>query len=274
MSDNLLPDKNLKSIVVEVCCFSIESCIAAELGGAKRIELCASIYEGGTTPSAGLIKLAKQKTSIEIHAMIRPRGGDFCYSEDEILVMQEDIRIAKVLGCDGIVLGILQKDGKVNVAQTKVMVDLAKPMPVTFHRAIDMTSDYEEALENIIQAGCHRILTSGQRNTAMEGIEAIKNLVKQAKGRIEIMAGSGVNAQNTCSLIHTGVDALHLTGKTSRDSEMVYRKEGIVMGGLSEVPEYEIVYSDVEKIRVVVNCLPQMQIFHNLSNATQKQIGL
>ena len=255
MSNTFLPNKNLKSVVVEVCCFSIESCMSAELGGAKRIELCASLYEGGTTPSAGLIKLVKQKISIEIHAMIRPRGGDFCYSEDEILVMQEDIRMAKVLGCNGVVLGILQKDGKVDIAQTKAMVNLSKPMPVTFHRAIDMTPDYEEALENIIQTGCDRILTSGQKNTAFEGIEAIENLVKQANGRIQIMAGSGVNAQNAQALIHTGVDALHLTGKASRDSEMVYRKEGIAMGGLSEVPEYEIVYSDAEKIRAVVNCL-------------------
>ena len=244
-----------KSPVVEVCTFSLESCIAAELGGAKRIELCASLYEGGTTPSAGLIKLAKQRTSIEIHAMIRPRGGDFCYSEDEILVMQADIRMAKSLGCEGVVLGILQKDGKVNIAQTQALVDLAKPMKVTFHRAIDMTPDYLEALENIIETGCNRILTSGQKNTAMEGIENLKSLVKQANGRIEIMAGSGVNADNAQTLIHTGVDALHLTGKSVRDSEMLYRKAGIAMGGLSEVPEYEIVYSDVEKIRAVVEIL-------------------
>lgn len=241
-----------KSHVVEVCAFSLESCMAAELGGAKRIELCASLYEGGTTPSAGLIKLAKQKTSIEIHAMIRPRGGDFCYSENEILVMQEDIRIAKAFGCEGVVLGILQKDGKVNIAQTKAMVNLAKPMQVTFHRAIDMTPDYEEALESIIETGCNRILTSGQKNTAIGGIEAIKKLLKQANGRIEIMAGSGVNADNAHILVQAGVDALHLTGKATRDSEMIYRKVGIAMGGLSEVPEYEIVYSDAEKIRAVV----------------------
>lgn len=246
-----------KSPVVEVCAFSLESCIAAELGGAKRVELCASLYEGGTTPSLGLIKLAKQKISTEIHAMIRPRGGDFCYSEVEIMVMQEDIRIAKMFGCDGVVLGILEKEGKVNIAQTKEMVDLAKPMQVTFHRAIDMTPDYLEALENIIETGCRRILTSGQKNTVMEGIEAIKNLVKQANGRIEIMAGSGVNAGNALTIANTGVDALHLTGKATRDSEMIYRKEGITMGGLSEVPEYEIIYSDVENIRAVVNTLPE-----------------
>lgn len=241
-----------KSLLVEVCAFSIESCVAAEKGGATRIELCGSMYEGGTTPSAGLIQLAKQRVNIEIHAMIRPRGGDFYYSDDEISVMQADIRMAKQCGCEGIVLGILQKDGRVNIAQTKSFVALAKPMQVTFHRAIDMTPDYLEALEDIIETGCDRILTSGQKNTAMEGIEAIENLVKQAKGRIEIMAGSGVNADNAQILLHTGVNALHLTGKSSRDSEMVYRKEGIALGGLSEVPEYEVAYSDFEKIRAVV----------------------
>lgn len=243
------------SPIVEVCAFSLESCIAAEKGGAKRIELCSSIYEGGTTPSAGLIQLAKERVSIEIHAMIRPRGGDFCYSDDEISVMEADIRMVKQCGCEGVVLGILQKDGRVNVSQTKALVALAKPMQVTFHRAIDMTPDYLESLEDIIETGCHRILTSGQKNTVLEGMEAIKILVNQAKDRIEIMVGSGINAHNAKLLLHTGVNALHLTGKSSRDSEMVYRKKGIAMGGLSEVPEYEVVYSDFMKIRAVVDCL-------------------
>ena len=246
-------NSNYKSTKIEICAFSLESCLAAEKGGANRIELCGSMYEGGTTPSAGLIKVAKQRVSIEIHAMIRPRGGDFCYSDDEISVMQADIQMAKELGCQGIVLGILQQDGRVNIFQTKAMVAFAKPMQVTFHRAIDMTPDYAKALEDIIETGCHRILTSGQKNTAIEGIEAIENLVKQANGRIEIMAGSGVKTDNAQILMHIGVNALHLTGKSIRDSEMVYRKEEITMGGLSEVPEYEVIYSDFEKIWAVVN---------------------
>ena len=245
-------NSDYKFIKIEVCAFSLESCLAAEKGGANRIELCGSMYEGGTTPSAGLIQIVKQRINIEIHAMIRPRGGDFCYSEEEISVMQADIRMAKELGCEGIILGILQTNGQVNIAQTKELVALAKPMIVTFHRAIDMTPDYLEALEDIIETGCERILTSGQKNTAIEGIKNIKTLVEKANGRIEIMAGSGVNIDNAQALMHTGVNALHLTGKSIRDSEMVYRKEGIAMGGLSEVPEYEIVYSDSEKIRAVV----------------------
>ena len=247
-----------KSIKIEVCAFSLESCLAAEKGGANRIELCGSMYDGGTTPSAGLIQIVKQRINIEIHAMIRPRGGDFCYSSDEISVMQADIRMAKELGCEGIVLGILQPNGQVNIAQTKELVALAKPMIVTFHRAIDMTPNYLEALEDIIETGCERILTSGQKNTAMEGIGNIKILVEKANNRIEIMAGSGVNADNAQTLIHTGVNALHLTGKSIRDSEMVYRKEGIAMGGISEVPEYDIVYSDFNKIQAVVNCVSKI----------------
>ena len=248
-------NSDYKSIKIEVCAFSFESCLAAEKGGANRIELCGSIYEGGTTPSAGLIQLVKQRINVEIHAMIRPRGGDFCYSDDEISVMQADIIMAKELGCEGIVLGILQPNGQVNIAETKALVNLAKPMQVTFHRAIDMTSDYSKALEDIIETGCDRILTSGQKNTAIEGIKAIENLVKQAGGRIQIMAGSGVNANNAQMIIYTGVNALHLTGKSIRDSDMVYRKEGIAMGGLPRVQEYNIIYSDFEKIRAVVECL-------------------
>lgn len=248
---------NHKSIKIEVCAFSLESCLAAEKGGANRIELCGSVYEGGTTPSAGLMQMAKQQVSLEIYAMIRPHGGDFCYSDDEISVMQADIRMAKELGCDGVVLGILQPNGQINIEQTKALVALAKPMRVTFHRAIDMTPDYLKALEDIIETGCERILTSGQKNTAIEGIEAIRDLVQQANGRIEIMAGSGVNTHNAQTLAHTGVNALHLTGKSVRDSEMIYRKEGISMGGLSEVPEHEIVYSDFVKIRAVVNMLSE-----------------
>ena len=258
-----------KSIKIEVCAFSLESCLAAEKGGANRIELCGSMYEGGTTPSAGLIQIAKQRISIEIHAMIRPRGGDFCYSDDEISVMQADIRTAKELGCEGVVLGILQPNGSVNITQTKALVTLAKPMQVTFHRAIDMTPNYLKALEDIIETGCDRILTSGQKNMAMEGIENIKNLVERANGRIEIMAGSGVNEDNAQTFIHTGVNALHLTGKSIRDSEMVYRKEGIAMGGLSEVPEYEIVYSDFEKIRAVVECVKAGTQITQIPSVTQ-----
>ncbi|MEA5427245.1 copper homeostasis protein CutC [Arcicella lustrica] len=246
-----------KKPLVEVCAYSFESCIAAEKAQANRIELCSSMFEGGTTPSAGLVKMVTQKVNIEVHAMIRPRGGDFCYSNEEIEVMKADILSMKTLGCAGIVLGILQTDGKVNIQQTAELVKLAAPLQVTFHRAIDMTPNYAEALEAIIEAGCTRVLTSGQKNIAIDGIEEIANLVKQANGRIQIMVGSGVNLNNALTIAQTGVDAIHLTGKSTKDSAMIYRKEGIAMGGLPAVPEYEIAYSDSKKIQAVVQLLAQ-----------------
>lgn len=246
-----------KKPLVEVCAYSFESCVAAEKAQANRIELCSSMFEGGTTPSAGLVKMVTQKVSIEVHAMIRPRGGDFCYTDEEFEVMKADILSMKTLGCTGIVLGILQTDGKVNIQQTAALVKLAAPLQVTFHRAIDMTPNYAEALEAIIEAGCTRVLTSGQKNVAIDGIEEITNLVKQANGRIQIMVGSGVNLKNALTIAQTGVDAIHLTGKSTRDSAMIYRKEGIAMGGLPAVPEYEIAYSDSQKIQAVVQLLDQ-----------------
>lgn len=243
--------------LVEVCAYSFESCVAAEKAHANRIELCSSMFEGGTTPSAGLVKMVTQKVKLGINAMIRPRGGDFCYTDEEIAIMKEDILSMKALGCAGIVLGILHPDGRVNIQQTAELVKLASPMEVTFHRAIDMTPDYSEALEAIIEAGCDRILTSGQKNLAIDGIEQIAAIVEQAKGRIQIMVGSGVNLGNAIQIAQTGVDAIHLTGKSTRDSVMTYRKEGIAMGGLPAVPEYEIAYSDSEKIKAVVDLLNQ-----------------
>lgn len=241
--------------LVEVCAYSFESCVAAEKAQANRIELCSSMFEGGTTPSAGLVKMVTQKVNIEVHAMIRPRGGDFCYSDEEIEVMKADILSMKALGCAGIVLGILQTDGKVNIQQTKALVQLAAPLQVTFHRAIDMTPNYAEALEAIIESGCTRVLTSGQKNHAVDGIKEITNLVKQAEGRIQIMVGSGVNLNNALKIAQTGVDAIHLTGRSTRDSAMQYRKEGIAMGGLPAVPEYEIAFTDSQKIQAIVQLL-------------------
>ena len=149
--------------------------------------------------------------------------------------------------------GILNADGSVDVRRTRELVELAAPLKVTFHRAIDMTRDMEEALEGIIEAGCYRVLTSGGRNTVNEGMERIKALVKQAGGRVQIMAGSGVNAANAGMLIEAGVDAIHLSGKSGRDSEMEFRNPNVFMGGVPGLPEYEQYYSDVEKIKAVLD---------------------
>jgi copper homeostasis protein len=186
--------------MVEICAFSLESCLIAQRAGANRIELCGGMFEGGTTPSAGLIRMATQSIKIPIYVMIRPRGGDFCYSETEFEVMKTDILLAKNLGTNGLVFGILNPDGTVDSGRNKELIELAKPLGVTFHRAFDVSREPFEALESIIECGFERILTSGQKNTAIEGKGLLAELVKKANHRIEIMAGSGVNAQNAVEL--------------------------------------------------------------------------
>ncbi|WP_176555083.1 copper homeostasis protein CutC [Butyricimonas sp. Marseille-P3923] len=241
-----------RNIEVEVCTFSLESCVNAQTAGADRVELCAAMYDGGTTPSAGIIRMARKLLSIELYVMIRPRGGDFLYSGQEFELMKEEIRHVKESGADGVVLGILKADGTVDVERTRELVELAAPLKVTFHRAIDMTRDLNEALEDVIRAGCYRVLTSGGRNTVAEGLEQIRALTKRAAGRVQVMAGSGVNAANTRSLLDAGVDAVHLSGKSGRDSRMVYRNPDVSMGGVPGLPEYEQYYSDVKKVEAVV----------------------
>lgn len=237
--------------MIEVCAYSLKSCLTALRAGTDRIELCGGMAEGGTTPSAGLIQLARQQLSIALYVMIRPRGGDFLYSEHELAVMRADIAMARSLGADGVVLGLLNANGTVNEAQTRQLVELAHPMPVTFHRAFDMTRDPAEALEAVIRTGAVRILTSGQQPTAEAGILTLQQLARQAAGRIEIMAGAGVNAQNAGRLLETGVDALHLSGTVKQDSTMLFRQPHVSMA--SAIPgEYERAEASEDKIRAVV----------------------
>lgn len=239
-------------MIVEVCAFSLQSCLTAQTAGAGRIELCGGLAEGGTTPSAGLIQLARQHLIIPLFVMIRPRGGDFLYTDPERAVMRADIETAKRMGADGVVLGLLRADGTVDEERTRQLIELAHPLPVTFHRAFDMTRDPLEALEAIIHAGAVRILTSGQQPTAEAGLPVLRRLVRQAAGRIEIMAGAGVNATNAGALIEAGVDALHLSGSATHNSSMVYRQPAVSMA--SAVPgEYEQMEAEEETIRKVVN---------------------
>lgn len=238
-------------MIIEVCAYSLQSCLTAQLAGAGRVELCGGLAEGGTTPSSGLIQLARQHLTIPLYVMIRPRGGDFLYTDTELAVMQADIRTAKALGADGIVLGVLQPDGSIDEVQTMRLIDLASPLPVTFHRAFDMTRDPTEALKAVIRTGAVRLLTSGQQRTAEAGRDLIRRLVTQAKNRIEIMAGAGVDAGNARLLIETGIHTLHLSGNRSADSRMIYRQQSVSMA--STAPgEYEHVETDAEKIRSVV----------------------
>lgn len=188
-------------INLEICAFSIDAVHLATKNGANRIELCSNPLEGGTTPHYGLVKLACQITSIPVYPIVRPRGGGFCYLEDEYTAMKEDIKTFKQLGCKGIAIGLLKKNNQIDLTRLKEVIELAAPMGVTFIRAFDVTPNPEEALEIIIEAGCERVLTSGQASKAIEAIALLKKLVLQAGNRISIMPGSGVRANNLDKLI-------------------------------------------------------------------------
>ena len=236
---------------IEVCAYSLESCQNAKQAGAARVELCGGLGEGGTTPSAGLIAAVREFVDIDLYVMIRPRGGDFAYDVFELDVMRRDIDLARKQGANGVVMGMLQPDGTVDLTITRALVSHARPMGVTFHRAFDLTPDPHAALETIIEAGCERILTSGQKPTAPQGAELLAKLVKQANGRIEIMAGGGVSAANALELADTGVAALHLTGKAFRLGRQTYLPADISMAG--EIPdERSVLYTDPERVAAVV----------------------
>ena len=236
----------------ELCAYSVESCQVASRAGVTRVELCASPWEGGTTPSAGTIRLARRVPGIRLEVMIRPRGGDFCYSDAEVEQMAEEICFARACGADGVVLGLLTPDGEVDRPRTELLVAEAGGMEVTFHRAFDMTRDPFEALESVIACGCRRILTSGGCNTAMEGAATLRELVARAAGRIEIMAGSGVNPSNARPLAATGVDALHFSARGWRESRMRFRNPKVSMGGLEGVPEYATMCADETLVRQIL----------------------
>lgn len=211
---------------LEVIGFNVQSCIIAQSCGAYRIELCDNPNEGGTTPSYGFIKAAREKLQIELYPIIRPRGGDFLYNEDEFEIMKTDVMICKELGCDGVVIGILQADGTVDKARCKQLVELAYPLGVTFHRAFDRVNDASQALEDIIEIGCEKILTSGLRPTALEGAETIATLIKQADERIMIMPGSGVRSANIIELAEkTGATEFHTSARINMESRMIYSNE-------------------------------------------------
>lgn len=237
---------------LEVISFSIESCLTAEECGAQRIELCDNPYEGGTTPSAGMIKRARSLVEIDLYPIIRPRGGDFLYSEDEFRIMQEDIRYCKELACDGVVFGILKNDGSIDTDRTSKLVELAYPLEVTFHRAFDRVNNYEAALEDVIQCGCKRILTSGLHPTVMAGKDILKNLVDLSGNRITIMPGSGLRSTNIKEIaIYTGAKEFHSSARIETSSTMQYLNENMK----ENLPYTILDGSEVKKMRELLDQL-------------------
>lgn len=225
---------------IEICANSVESALKAQEGGAYRVELCAGIPEGGTTPSYGDILMARQGLlTTRLHVIIRPRGGDFLYSKLEKDIMLHDIKMAKQLGVDGVVLGCLTPEGEVDMESLRPMMEAAEGMDVTFHRAFDMCREPMKALEDIISLGCTRILTSGQESSAEQGIPLIRELVLKAKGRIIIMPGCGVRPENIAKIaLKTGANEFHFSGRKIFPSLMQYRNPNVSMGGTVHIDEY------------------------------------
>ena len=244
----------------ELCAYTLEACHTAARIGIDQVELCASPAEGGVTPSMATIAQACAIPDMEVSVMIRPRGGDFLYSDEELVTMLHDIRIAREAGATGVVFGVLTAEGKVDVERTRLLVEAAQGIDTTFHRAIDMTEDYLQAVEDIIATGCTRILTSGGHDKAIDGIDNIAQAVARAAHRIEIMAGSGVTAGNARQLASTGVDALHFSAKKMIPGRMLYRNPRISMGGTSTIDEYALRVVDEKEAQTIVELIKHPQL--------------
>lgn len=233
---------------MEVCANSVASALAAQAGGAVRVELCNNLPEGGTTPSYAQIALAKKLLSIKVYPIIRPRGGDFLYSDLEFDLMKADIAACKSLNCDGVVIGILKADGSIDRQRCAELIALAAPMPVTFHRAFDMCSDLKQALEDIVALGCERVLTSGGEASALKGAQTIAALIRQANGRIIVMPGAGISTANIGQLIRTtGAAEFHASAKGLVKSGMQFRNTRLNMGAAADEFSYELTDSQTVK---------------------------
>ncbi|XP_075468424.1 copper homeostasis protein cutC homolog isoform X3 [Ascaphus truei] len=241
-----------QGFLMEVCVDSVESAVNAERGGAGRIELCANLLEGGTTPTIGVLQVVKQYVQIPVYVMIRPRGGDFLYSDREVEVMKADIRLAKIHGADGLVFGALTEDGRIDTELCMELLAVSRPLAVTFHRAFDMVYDPAVAMETLISLGFERVLTSGCDSSALEGLPLIKRLVEQAKGRIIVMPGGGITERNLQRILEgAGVQEFHCSARSTRDSGMNYRNNSVSMGATLSTSEYSMKVADVTKVRTL-----------------------
>ncbi len=236
---------------VEICCGDIGSVIAAAKGGARRIELCCGLSDGGLTPSSALIKAAVDCGIEKVNVLIRPRGGDFLYDRNETNVMIDDIKYACDCGATGIVIGALTEDGHVDTDKCRRLIESFPGKDITFHRAFDMVEDPYAALEDIVSLGCTSLLTSGLAPSAIKGIKALTEISGLAEGRITVMAGSGVNSTNCREILQTGVDAVHATARHMKRSGMRFHREDVKMGA-GDIDEYGIPEADPGEVRKLI----------------------
>uniref|UniRef100_A0AAR2IYM3 Copper homeostasis protein cutC homolog n=1 Tax=Pygocentrus nattereri TaxID=42514 RepID=A0AAR2IYM3_PYGNA len=233
-----------EGFLMEVCVDSVESAINAERGGAGRIELCSSLLEGGITPSIGLLQVVKENVQIPVYVMIRPRGGDFLYTDREVEVMRRDVELMKIHRADGLVLGALTEDGRVDAELCMELLAVCRPLPVTFHRAFDMVHDPSVALETLVSLGFERILTSGCDSSALEGLPLIKRLVEQVRG--------GITERNLQRILEgSGAQEFHCSARSGKDSAMKFRNSSVNMGASLSAPEYSLKVADVAKVRTL-----------------------
>lgn len=241
------------ALIYEICVDSTAGVRAAKSAGADRVELCAGLLEGGITPSRGMIRQARTIAGIALNVMIRPRGGDFLFDDDEFANMQSDIETAKAESADGVVIGLLTADGEVDAARACELISLARPLSVTFHRAFDMTREPFEAIETLIGLGVDRVLTSGQEATVVEGLPLIAELIQCAGSRIAVMPGGGITARNVDRIVAAAKPReIHFAGLEQAESRMRFRREHVFMGGELRPPEYDRLETSAASIRSIM----------------------
>jgi copper homeostasis protein len=251
-------------MIIEIVVYNIESALIAQRGSANRLELCDNPGEGGTTPSLGIIETVRKKTNIDLFVMIRPRGGDFLYSNEEFEAMKKDIVTAKRAGADGVVLGILTSNGRIDTARCTELIQLARPMQVTCHRAFDMTRDLTLSLEECITCGFDRILTSGGKLKAIDGAEMIAQLITQSAGRIQIMPGSGVSETNVQDLVSkTGATEIHFSAVQQKESPMEFRNPYISGMGGDQGGEFKLRTVDADRVKEMRRLAELVSIMKN-----------
>ncbi len=239
-------------MLIEVCVEGVDGALAAERGGADRVEFCAGLLEGGLTPSIGAIREAVARLRIPVHVIVRPRGGDFLYSEAEFVAMLRDVAAIRAEGAAGIVIGCLHPDGTVNEARTAALAAAARPLAVTFHRAFDMTPDPLAALDSLVRCGIGRVLTSGQRPTAQDGLDLLRRLVLHAAGRIVVMGCGALRPDTIAEVARAGLPELHFSAPREENSPMVFRNPMVAMGGEAAEREYLRTVTDADLVRATI----------------------